>query len=390
VDESGNPYRPGAGTRPPALAGRDDLLASFRVAVERALLRKPGQGILATGLRGVGKTVLLLEFIRIAKGASCVTVTIEAPHGGRFVPMLGQALRAALLELDSGPVSRIVTRALGTLKSFSLTEPHGFKVALDIDPERGKADSGQLDLDLGDLFVALGEAAADRRTGIVIAVDEIQYLRSDEFGALIAAVHRTVQSDLPVVLVGAGLPQLPALAGKARSYAERLFTFPRIDALDRASADEAVAAPARDLGVRFAPAALERIFERTRGYPYFIQEYAYATWNAAPGPDDIVVADVESATVVVEAKLDANFFAVRSEQLTASERAYLHAMVESGGPPYSTGAVARTLDSTPQSQGTVRQSLIEKGMVYVPRHGELAFSVPLFDEFLRRRPLDRR
>jgi AAA ATPase domain len=385
VDENGNPYRPGAGTRPPQLTGRDELLRVFRVTVHRALRKQPGQSMLVTGLRGVGKTVLLREFMRIAEGAGCIVVSIEPPENERFIPMLGQALRSALLKLDEGPVSKLVTRALGTLKSFSVTEPHGFKVAIDIDPEKGSADSGQLDLDLADLFVALGEAAADRKTGIVLAVDEIQYLTESDFGALIAAIHRTVQSDLPVVLVGAGLPQLPALAGKAKSYAERLFTFPRIGALDRESSDEAVLGPARDLGVRYAPAALEEIFRRTQGYPYFLQEYAYAVWNAAPGPALIALADVAHAAPIVERKLNENFFSVRIEQLTAGERRYLEAMAELGDTPYGTGAIAKHLGATQQRLGPVRQSLIDKGIVYATGHGELAFTVPLFDEFLRGR-----
>ncbi len=385
MDENGNPYRPGAGTRPPQLAGRDALLRSFRVTVHRAQRKQPGQSMLVTGLRGVGKTVLLLEFMRIAEGAGYVVVSIESPQNDRFIPMLGQALRSALLKLDEGPVSKLVTRALGTLKSFSVTEPHGFKVAIDIDPEKGTADSGQLDLDLADLFVALGEAAADRKTGIVLAVDEMQYLSERDFGALIAAIHRTVQSDLPVVLVGAGLPQLPALAGKAKSYAERLFTFPRIGALDRDGADGAILGPARDLGVRYAPAALEEIFERTGGYPYFVQEYAYAVWNEAPGPHVITLDDVARAAPVVERKLNENFFSVRIEQLTPAERRYLEAMAESGDSPYGTGAIAKRLGMTQQRLGTVRQSLIDKGIVYAPAHGELAFTVPLFDEFLRGR-----
>lgn len=389
MDETANPYRPGAGTRPPALAGRDDLLHSFRVTVDRALRGQPGQSMLATGLRGVGKTVLLLEFMRIAQTTGCVVASIESPESDRFVPMLGQALRAALLELDTRPVSRLVTRALGILKSFSITEPHGFKIALDVDPEHGKADSGQLDLDLADLFLALGEAARDRNRGVALAVDEIQYLSEADFGALIAAIHRTVQADLPVVLVGAGLPQLPALAGKARSYAERLFTFPRVDALDPESAREALAAPARDLGIHYDEAAINLVFQRTRGYPYFLQEYAYGAWNAAPGHDRIAFEDVERATPIVERKLDENFFAVRIEQLTPSERKYLQAMAEGEGPPYRTASIARKLSTKQQALGPVRQALIDKGMVYMPRHGELAFSVPLFDEFLRRHPITR-
>ncbi len=386
MDENGNPYRPGAGTRPPELAGRDALLASFRVTVSRALRRMPGQSMLPTGLRGVGKTVLLLEFMRIAEGAGCMVVSLEAPESDRFIPMLGQSLRAALLKLDAGPVSKLVTRALGILKSFSITEPHGFKIALDVNPERGQADSGELDLDLADLFVALGEAALDRKTGILLAVDEIQYLSATEFGALIAAMHRTVQADLPVILVGAGLPALPALAGKAKSYAERLFTFPRIDALDRESSFKALRAPASDLGIRYEEAALEQIFARTAGYPYFLQEYAYAVWNAAPGPDVITLGDVERAAPIVERKLDENFFAVRIEQLTPAERRYVQAIVASGAAPYRTSAIARALSSTQQALGPLRQALIDKGMVYAPRHGELAFTVPLFDDFLRRHP----
>jgi hypothetical protein len=390
MDEHGNPYRPGAGTRPPLLAGRDDLLHAFEVAVRRALRGQPGQSLVATGLRGVGKTVLLLECLRIAEAARCTVVQIESSEGGAFVVQLGQALRKVLLRLDSGPASRAVNRALKVLKSFSLTEPHGFKLAIDLEPEAGASDSGELDLDLADLFEAAAEAARDRKTAIVIAIDEIQYLNPSEFGALIAANHRTVQRDLPLVLVGAGLPQLPALAGEAKSYAERLFTFPRIGALDRASADEAVVAPARDLGVTFSREALDRIYERSSGYPYFLQEFAYATWNAALGPERIELADVEHAEGIVEKKLDENFFAVRVEQLANAERDYVQAMAQLGDGPYRSAEIADAMSKTLQGVATLREGLIAKGMIFSPRLGELEFSVPLFAEFLRRNPLEKR
>lgn len=386
MDENGNPYRPGAGTRPPALTGRDELLAAFRTIVSRALRGKPGQSMLPTGLRGVGKTVLLREFVAIAEAAGASAVAIEAPDDGSFVAALGQRLRAALLHFDRGPISRAVTRALRVLKSFSVTDPHGFRLALDVDPERGIADSGRLELDLADLLIAVGEAARDRRSGVVLVIDELQYLSERELGALVSAIHQTTQADLPVVLVGAGLPQLPRLAGEAKSYAERLFTFPRIGPLDRAAADAAVARPACDLGVRYESAALDLHFERTLGYPYFLQEYAYATWNAAVGPDTIVRADVERATPVVRQKLDENFFAVRVGLVTPHERRFLDAMARFGPGPYRIGEIVASLGASQKALSKARESLIGKGMIFAPALGRLEFSVPLFYDYLKRHP----
>ncbi len=340
-----------------------------------------------TGLRGVGKTVLLREFARIAESAGCSVIALEAPENGTFVASFGHKLRATLLRLDAGPASKLVTRALGVLKSFSLTEPHGFKLALDIDPARGVGDSGILDLDLSDVLIALGEAARDRKTGVLLDIDEVQYLGTDEFAALIVAIHQTTQRDLPIILVGAGLPQLPALSGEAKSYSERLFTFPVIGALDRNAAAEAITSPSRDLGVSFEKDGVARIIARSGGYAYFLQEYAYASWNVAAGPDKITACDVIAAEPIVERKLDENFFSVRIEQLTQAERRYLQTMAAQGTGPYRTAGIAKALNATQNGLSTVRQDLIDDGMAYASGYGSIAFAVPMFDEFLRRHPI---
>jgi AAA ATPase domain len=383
VDAFDNPFRPGAGTPPPALVGRDELVEKYDVALRRALTGRPGKSLMPIGLRGVGKTVLLSRFQEIARDRGLRIAFIEASESGDFKRLLVTRLRSVLLELDQGPVSRAVKRALGILKSFSYTLPDGTSVSLDVDAVAGSADSGVLSEDMSDLLTALGEAAHDRNSGVLIAIDEVQYLDATELAAIISAIHRTVQLSLPVILVGAGLPQLPGLAGTAKSYAERLFDFPRIDSLEADDARTVLSQPAAEQDVTFTDEALDELVHITHGYPYFLQEWGYHVWNAAPR-SPITLEDVRLAAPDVQHQLDNNFFLVRMDRLTPAEKQYLQAMAELGPGPHRSGDVATKLGVKVESVAPRRSVLIQKGMVYSPAHGDTAFTVPLFDEFLRR------
>lgn len=383
MDPIQNPFSPGAGTPPPAFVGRDELIASYQVAIRRTISGRPGKSIMPIGLRGVGKTVLLNRFDQMAQEEGLVGAFIEAPETGDFEHLLAARLRSILIELDRGTVSRAVKRALGTLKSFSYTLPDGTSMALNVDAIAGSADSGVLAEDTTDLFVAVGEAVKDRERGLLIAIDEVQYLAADELAALISAIHRTVQLGLPVILVGAGLPQLPGLAGNAKSYAERLFDFPEIGSLDANDAKAVLAMPAREQGVEFSDDALDSLLDFTQGYPYFLQEWGYHVWNAAP-ESPITLDDVRLAARDVQRRLDENFFRVRMDRLTPAEKKYLGAMAELGPGPHRSGDIAAKLKVKVESVAPRRSGLIQKGMVYSPAHGDTAFTVPMFDDFLRR------
>jgi AAA ATPase domain len=383
MDRFLNPYNPGAGTDPPAFTGRDELMDDYKVALRRAVDGRPGKSIMPTGLRGVGKTVLLNRFHTIAVEDGLVGFLIEASDAGGFPRLLAARLRKVLLELDRGTVSAAVKRALGILKAFTYTLPDGSTISLDVDAVVGSADSGLLDEDLTALLVAVGEAAKDRERGLLIAIDEVQYLSKEELGAVITAIHRTVQMNLPVMLVGAGLPQLPGLAGDAKSYAERLFDYPDIGSLNPEDASAALTRPAEAQGVTFERDALDAILSYTGGYPYFLQEWGYHVWNEAPG-SPIGLNDVVRASKAVQERLDKNFFRVRMDRITPAEKTYLLAMAEMGPGPHRSGDVAARLGVKVESVAPRRSSLIRKGMLYSPAHGDTAFTVPLFDEFLRR------
>lgn len=335
------------------------------------------------GLRGVGKTVLLNRFHEIARDEGLRVGFVEAPESGDFRRLLATRLRAILLDLDRGSVSRAVKRALAILKSFSYTLPDGSSISIDVDALPGQADSGVLVEDVTDLLVATGEAARDRRSGVLLAVDEVQYLSAIELAALITGIHRTVQLNLPVVLVGAGLPQLPGLAGDAKSYAERLFEFPRIGSLEEDDARAVLDIPVGQQGVSFESEALGILLSHTRGYPYFLQEWGYHVWNAAPG-SPITADDVTAVAPEVSRHLDENFFLVRMDRLTPAEKKYLRAMAGLGAGPHRSGDIAAELNVKVESVAPRRSGLIQKGMIYSPAHGDTAFTVPLFDEFLRR------
>ena len=343
--------------------------------------------MLITGLRGVGKTVLLGAFESRARSTGWVTVTAEVTKNEDFGPRMGAMVRRALFQVaPRASWTDKLRQAAGALKSFSITvAPDGSVTAgIDVEPLEGVADSGNFSDDMTDLLVALGEAAQERETGIAFLVDEVQFLQANEFEALIAGLHRTVQRQLPITLVGAGLPQLPRLAGEAKSYAERLFKFPRIGELSPPQAEAALAEPAGDLGVTYEPGAIEVIVDYTEGYPYFIQEYGKIVWDLAPEGYPITEGIAGEARRAVEAKLDESFFRVRAERTTELELQYLRAMAELGPGEQTAGDVAAIMKRGSEQLGPTRARLIDKGLLYTTGHGRGAFTVPQFDRYMRR------
>ncbi|HEX7291968.1 MAG TPA: ATP-binding protein [Conexibacter sp.] len=386
MDRSRNPYTPNAGAPPRYLAGRRAEVEDFRVLLRRLAGGYTEQSVVVTGLRGVGKTVLLGEYQKIASEEDWVAVDAEVSKNTPFGPQMANLARRALLQ--TSPRARWGERgrrAAAVLKSFSLTvQPDGTLTGgLDIEPEPGQADTGILNDDLADVFEAIGHAAAESSRGVVFLFDEIQFLSKIELEALIGAVHRTVQRQLPVTFAGAGLPQLPGLAGDAKSYAERLFKFPLIGELDRDAARDALVEPARADGVSFEPGAVDHILEYTEGYPYFLQEFGRAVWNLADGPA-VTAADVESALGLVEAELDESFFRSRIQRSTAEERRYMRAMAELGPEAQKASDVAEVLGKASEQVAPLRARLINKGLLYTPRYGFAKFTVPQFDRFMRR------
>lgn len=389
MDPRRNPYTPNAGARPPLLAGRGDELANFELLLERLRAGYTEQSMIITGLRGVGKTVLLGEFRSRAEQSGWAVVELEiAKHDDvGFGRILVREIRRALFTIAPSKRWREkARRAAGVLKSFSFTvgADGALVAALDVEALEGSADSGMLDADLSDLLVALGDAAKEHDTGVIFLIDEIHFLSPAQLEALIAAIHKTVQRALPITLVAAGLPQLPELAGEAKSYAERLFKFPEIGSLGASDAQEAITKPAIQAQASFDREAADLIFEYTEGYPYFIQEFGKATWDLADGPS-ITIDDVRRAQREVEDKLDTSFFRVRLDRTTDLERAYLRAMANLGPSPQAAGEVAALLDRTSQQCGPTRARLIDKGLLYTPSYGYAAFTVPQFDRYLKRR-----
>jgi hypothetical protein len=387
MDPVRNPFAPGAGTRPPELAGRDELREAVRVALERTRLQRPTKSVLMVGLRGVGKTVLLYRMRDDAEGAGIHSLRIEAPEGRSLPAMLAPELRQALLRLSRNQRAKArAQRALRALAGFARAlkvKYRDIEVGMDFEPEPGLADNGDLALDLQALLEAAGEAAVQASTALAVFLDEMQYVTEDELAALITALHRTAQQSLPVILVGAGLPQLRGRMGEARSYAERLFDFPEIGPLSPPEARRAIEKPVHDEGAEVTREALDKIVEATRGYPYFLQEWGKHSWDVA---DDspITGGDVDVASVSAVAALDESFFRVRFDRITPGEKRYLRAMAELGPGPHRSGDVADALGREVTSLGPTRSNLISKGMIYSPSHGDTAFTVPLFDEFMRR------
>lgn len=382
-----NPYSPGAGAPPPELVGRDRVREDVGVSIARLNSGRAAKNTLLVGLRGVGKTVLLERIRKDEEALGCLTIPAEISERKSLPATLAPQLRSALLELSRTESARDAAfRGLGALAAFAkrLKLKYGdLELSYDAEPLVGEADSGDLDMDLSALMTRLGEAASVAKRTVVLFLDEVQNLPEDEFGSLIAALHRCAQRQLPVGLVGAGLPQLRALAGNAKSYAERMFDFPAIEQLSHDEAIEALRGPALKEGIDFTDEALEELLSRTQGYPYFLQEWGKHSWDIASG-SPITLDDVRSASTAAIAALDASFFLVRFERVTPAERKYLRAMAELGAGPHRSGDIAAALGRKVSALGPLRERMIAKGMIWSPAHGDTAFTVPLFDEFMKR------
>jgi hypothetical protein len=387
VDPLRNPYSPGAGTPPPELAGRERLREQVRVALARLRAGRSAKSVLMVGLRGVGKTVLLDQLMRDAEADGFCTVRSETPENRSLPALLAPQIRLALLHLNRTEAAKdAVSRGLRALAGFARAlkvKYHDLEVGFDAQPEPGLADNGDLEIDLTALLEQVGVAARKANTAVVLFIDELQYLPQDQFAALIAALHRCVQRQLPVTIVGAGLPQLRALAGDAKSYAERLFDFPTIGPLSPQEAERALRKPAADAGVDYTDGAVTEILARTQGYPYFLQEWGNSSWEIADA-SPITQTDVERGSQEAIATLDESFFRVRFDRLTPTERRYLRAMAELGPGAHRSGDIAGALGKSVTALAVLRQSLIVKGMIWSPGHGETAFTVPLFDGFMKR------
>jgi hypothetical protein len=382
-----NPFAPGAGTPPPELAGRDELRETVRIALARVRQGRPTKSVLMVGLRGVGKTVLLDRMRDNAEAEGFQTMRIEAPEGKSLPALIAPELRLALLKLSlNAQAKNLAVRALKGLAGFAKAlklKYADLEVGFDFDPEPGLADNGDLEHDLQALLEAAGNAAKQAGTALAMFIDELQYVEEPELAALITALHRCAQRSLPIVLVGAGLPQLRGRMGKAKSYAERLFDFPEIGPLPPPAATTAIVKPLQQQGVEIEIDGLNRILEQTHGYPYFLQEWGKHTWDVAQ-QSPIGEADVDQASVTAIAALDESFFRVRFDRLTPSEKKYLRAMAELGPGPHRSGDIAAELNRRVERLGPTRSQLISKGMIWSPNHGDTAFTVPLFDEFMRR------
>jgi hypothetical protein len=385
LDPHKNPFSPGAGSPPPELAGRDELLTQAKITLARTKAGRFEQSLMLVGLRGVGKTVLLNRIQDMATTDGYGVAMIEATEGRSLPELLVPAFRQILFRLDAAQnVSDKVKKGLRVLRSFigSVKLTYG-EYGINIEPEKGTADSGQLEADLTELFDAVGEAARDRNTAVAVIADEMQYLSEDEMSALIMAIHRCAQRQLPVVLVGAGLPQLVGLAGRSKSYAERLFRYPTVGPLTTNDAKDALRGPVQQQNVAFTDDALDELVSVTHGYPYFLQEWGYQAWNIAiqsPINADVI----RIATAASIKKLDESFFRVRFDRLTPREKEYMRALAEQGPGQHRSGDIADCLKVKVQSIAPLRSGLIKKGMIYSPAHGDTAFTVPLFDEFMVR------
>lgn len=383
MDPRQNPYAPGAGTRPPALTGRDREIAAFEILIDRLRAGTAGQSMIITGLRGVGKTVLLNTFEDISVDRGWIAVTREFDERSSLPALVARSARRALLDLKPGKklAERVRERFAG-LGTFTLKDPTGWELSY---TPSGRPRSDELGEDFTDLLLTLGEAAADKGRGIVFLLDEVQFVAADEFGPFVVGLHRLNQKSLPVTCVAAGLPSLPALAGEAKSYAERLFEYPRIDRLPKPDALQALREPAKRREVTWDEKALEHVFRETGGYPYFLQQYGKYIWDVA---DDrtISIAAARGGGREAQARLDEGFFLVRYERATSAERKLLYAMAECAGPPYLISDVTHQLGKTDQRSISVqRNALIKKGLIYAPRHGTVDYTVPGFAEYLRRR-----
>ena len=387
MDAVRNPFAPGAGSPPPELAGRTAILNQAEVTLARIQRGRSAKSTLVVGLRGVGKTVLLNRISDLAEEQNYVSELLETPENKSLAAVLAPAVRSLILKLDRGEqLNAAAKRAFRVLRSWARAvkvKYQDVEISLDGEMEPGVADSGDLEADVPDLLVALGEAAKERGVAATIILDELQYLNEIEMSALIMGMHRVSQRQLPLTLFGAGLPQLVGLTGRSKSYAERLFDFPEVGPLSYDEAKLALQSPARMEEADFTEPAVKRIYELTQGYPYFLQEWGYHAWLTSSA-STIGVSAVDAATPNAIQALDRSFFRVRFDRLTPSEKRYLRGMAELGAGPHRTGDIAHRLHVKVTSTGPVRASLIKKGMIYSPAHGDTSFTVPLFDQFMRR------
>lgn len=385
MDAVRNPYAPGAGSPPPELAGRQDVISNAQIALRRVAIGRPSQSPILVGLRGVGKTVLLVRMKQLAEEEKIKTIYVEAHEGKSLPELLVPGIRQTLFALSTiASAKDKARRGLMVLKSFL----SGLKVSIGeieigIDAEVGTADSGDIESDLPELLLAVAEAAAASRSAVAILIDEMQYLSEQEFSSLIMSIHRINQNALPVIMIGAGLPQILGLAGNSKSYAERLFTYPKIGALSEKDAVNAIVNPAKSEGVRFEQGAVNQILKVTKSYPYFLQQWAYEAWNIAEN-NVIRSRDVFSANNNALSTLDESFFKVRFERCTPSEKKYMRALAELGSGSFRSGDIAELLGVKTTSAAPTRGNLIKKGMIYSPAHGDTEFTVPMFDEYMKR------
>ena len=387
MDERNNPYSPGAGLRPAALVGRDGELQDWSVALDRIENARSARSIVLHGLRGVGKTVLLGEFHQQSEDRKWVSVMIEANTGRPLREALARALYPVVRELVRPKAGDKLKKALATFKAFSVKvdATGAWSFGLDVAPAQGRGDSGELESDLSELIKDLAEAAQEQNRGLAILIDEAQDLNNDELKALCAICHQGGQRDWPFLLALAGLPNLPKVLSEAKSYAERLFTYREITQLEQDAARQALTRPAAAEGVSWEEAAVSYVVKETRSYPYFLQEYGQATWNAAGGTT-LTYDDARVGAVSGQAHLDAGFYRGRWERAAPAQRAYLEAMAQDGEGPSQSGEVATRLGKTPTGVGPIRDSLIKKGLIYSPEHGQIAYTVPGMADFIARQP----
>ncbi len=387
MDPRTNPYSPGAGNPPYALVGRDEIIEKVSIELDRCRNGLSYRSFLMVGLRGVGKTVLLNHLAINAEANGFAVVSIETPEKRSLPALLAPSLRSALLKLDhlaaAGDMGKKALKVLGSFIGAMKLKFNDIELGVDLGKEMGLADSGDFENDLIELFVQIGLAAQERKTALILFIDEAQYIQEDEFAALIMALHKCTQNQLPIAMVGAGLPQLVGQAGKAKSYAERLFQYPEIGPLDDNAARSALTTPALKQNVEYTAEALKEILSRTKGYPYFLQEWGKHSWQCAQS-SPITKNDAQRATLIAIAELDASFFRVRFDRLTPSEKKYLRSMAELGVGPYRSGDIAHLLKKEVQSAAPTRAILISKGMIYSPSHGDNSFTVPLFDGYMKR------
>jgi hypothetical protein len=389
MDSVRNPFAPSAGRRPPELAGRDEVLEAAQTAVQRVALGKYARPTMLLGLRGTGKTVLLNEFGKIGAEHSVLVSSIEAPEQASLAKLIIPEMRRILRSLSTVEAAKhMAIKGLRGLRNFaSIFKINVNDIGIGIEgaseAEPGLADSGDIQLDLPELFVLVGQAARSAGKGWLLLIDEVQYLNNTDLSALIVALHKVSQSDLPIAFAGAGLPQVARLAGEAKSYAERLFTYPKIGPLEKHAAENALKRPIQAEGAQIAPDAVAQIVNSTQGYPFFLQEWGAKSWDVAAGPE-ISLNDVKLAGELATASLDEGFFKVRLDRLTRAETSFVIAMAQLGNNPVSLADIAKKLGRKPQSLSPTRAKIIDKGMIYSAEHGTLEFTVPLFADFMRR------